>query len=245
MTSNSYPRINAAKFDHAGINRKIREAGGVCEIYGCLGERFIGAGLEAGDIKIDGVPGNALGAYLNGAHITVSGDAQDAVGDTMNDGEIIVHGSIGDAAGYAMRGGRIFVRGDAGYRAGIHMKEYKSKRPVLVIGGKCGSFLGEYQAGGIIVVLGLTENEKPIVSNFPGTGMHGGMMLLRSDCRDIRFPKNVTARPASPGDMAEVEEIIDDYCRIFKIDKKALLDAPFTKVVPDSKNPYKQMYVAN
>ena len=238
-------RINAAKFDHAGINRKIREANGDCELYGCLGERFIAAGLEEGDIRIDGVPGNALGAYLNGAHITVHGNTQDAVGDTMNDGEIVIHGNIGDAAGYAMRGGRIFIRGNAGYRAGIHMKEYKEKRPVMVIGGKCGSFLGEYQAGGVIIVLGLTEDERDIVSNFPGTGMHGGVMFLRSDCKNIRFPRNVTARPATPEDMAGIDGILDDFCGIFNLDKSMVASAPFTKVVPDSKNPYKQMYVAN
>mgnify|MGYP002508363490 CR=1 FL=1 len=44
---------------------------------------------------------------------------------------------------------------NAGYRAGIHMKAYKDKVPVMVIGGTAGSFLGEYQAGGVIVVLGL------------------------------------------------------------------------------------------
>ncbi len=237
--------IIASKYDHAGINRKIREAGGDCEITGCLGERFIAAGLESGHIEIDGTPGNALGAYLNGARITVHGSAQDAVGDTMNDGEIIVHGSIGDAAGYAMRGGRIFVRGSAGYRAGIHMKEYREKRPVLVIGGVCGSFLGEYQAGGIIIVLGLNGGGKPIVSNFPGTGMHGGMMFLRSDCADIRFPKEVKARRATRGDLAKIDGILDDYCAVFGLDKAEILDADYTVVVPDSSNPYKQMYVAN
>lgn len=60
----------------------------------------------------------------------------------MNAGEIVVHGSIGDAAGYAMRGGRIFIRDSAGYRAGIHMKAYKDKIPLMVIGGAAGSFLG-------------------------------------------------------------------------------------------------------
>ena len=39
----------------------------------------------------------------------------------------------------------------------------------MVIGGRAGSFLGEYQAGGVIVVLGLTESEKPIVGSF----LHG------------------------------------------------------------------------
>ena len=69
--------------------------------------------------------------------------------------KFIIHGNIGDAAGYAMRGGKIYVKGNAGYRAGIHMKAYKEKIPVMIIGGHTGSFLGEYQAGGIIIVLGL------------------------------------------------------------------------------------------
>ena len=80
----------------------------------------------------------------------------------MNDGRIIVHGSIGDAAGYAMRGGESHVQGDAGYRAGIHMKAYGDKLPALVIGGAAGSFLGEYQAGGVILVLGLSKTDRPI-----------------------------------------------------------------------------------
>lgn len=134
------------------------------------------------------MPGNALGAYLNGAEITVSGNAQDAVGDTMNEGKIVVHGQIGDAAGYAMRGGRIYIKGNAGYRAGIHMKAYKDKKPIMVIGGRAGSFLGEYQAGGIIIVLGLNIDGKPIVGNFPCTGMHGGKMFLRSSAEGIEFP---------------------------------------------------------
>lgn len=57
-----------------------------------------------------------------------------------------------------MRGGKIYVRDHAGYRAGIHMKEYKKKVPIMIIGGCAGSFLGEYQAGGILIVLGLQED---------------------------------------------------------------------------------------
>ena len=134
-----------------------------------LGQRYIGAGQSEGTIILNEVPGNALGAYLDGANIIVNCSAQDATGDTMNAGEITIHGSTGDAAGYAMRGGAIYVQGDAGYRAGIHMKEYKEKVPVLVIGGRTGSFLGEYQAGGIIVVLGIGSEDRQPVGNFCGT----------------------------------------------------------------------------
>ena len=237
--------IHAEGLDHQRLNERIRALEGPLSITGCLGQRFIAAGLGCGSIELTGVPGNALGAYLNGAQLTVRGNAQDAVGDTMNDGRIIVYGSIGDAAGYAMRGGEMFIRDNAGYRAGIHMKEYEEKRPVMVIGGRCGSFLGEYQAGGIIIVLGLGKGHGNIVGDFPCTGMHGGRMFLRSNCSSIRFPKNVTVSPASPSDLAEIDAYVTRYCALFGAEKRAVMDAPFTKIVPDSKNPYKQMYVAN
>ncbi|MGN1003828.1 MAG: glutamate synthase [Oscillospiraceae bacterium] len=238
-------RINAAELDHKALNDALRASAGDCTITGCLGQRFIAAGMGARTITIEGVPGNALGAYLNGADLIVNGNAQDAVGDTMNEGRIIVHGHIGDAAGYAMRGGKILIKGDAGYRAGIHMKAYEEKIPVMVIGGCAGSFLGEYQAGGKIVVLGLNRGNRKIVGNFPCTGMHGGKMYLRGDCSDVLFPDQVTVNAATEQDMDEVSGIIREFCAAFGLDSARVLDAPFTVVTPDSKNPYKQMYVAN
>ena len=198
--------IDARGLDHKAINQKLREAGDVCALQGCCGQRFIAAGMADKAITIEGVPGNALGAYLNGASITVCGNAQDAVGDTMNAGEIVVHGSIGGAAG---------------------------------------SFLGEYQAGGVIVVLGLHTDGRPLVGNFPCTGMHGGKLFLRGSCEDIRFPGQVRVAPAGDEERAEVERYTAEFCKRFGLDESRVLDAPFTVVTPDSKNPYKQMYVAN
>ena len=197
--------IDTNGMDHKDINEAIRKMPGDCVLAGCCGQRFIAAGMSGRKLEISGVPGNALGAYLNGGTITVRGNAQDAVGDTMNEGTIVIHGNIGDAAGYAMRGGKIYVKGNAGYRAGIHMKEYKEKKPVIMIGGRTGSFLGEYQAGGIIVVLNLIKPEDRIVGYFPCTGMHGGKMFLRSDCKDVLFPPQVTARPAESEDLEEIQ----------------------------------------
>ena len=236
--------INAKNEKFNSLNETIRNYNDDVEIANCLGQRFIGAGLSNKKLAISGTPGNALGAYLNGANIEVYGNVQDAVGDTMNDGQIIVHGSIGDAAGYAMRGGKIYVKGNAGYRAGIHMKAYKEKIPVLVIGGTTGSFLGEYQAGGIIIVLGI-NSKKNIVGNFPCTGMHGGKMLLRSSCEKLYFPKNVNTRPATKDDLGEVITYIKEFCKYFNYDENEILNEKWTLVSPDSNNPYKQMYVQN
>lgn len=237
--------VNAMNLNYRELNDQIRRAEKDCCIQNCLGQRFIGTGMDHIEITVNGIPGNALGAYLNGAKIIVSGNAQDAVGDTMNAGEIIIHGNIGDAAGYAMRGGKIFVRDNAGYRAGIHMKAYREKMPVMVIGGCAGSFLGEYQAGGKIIVLGLTADADKTVGSFPCTGMHGGKMYLRGRTDGISFPGQVTVNPATPEDMAEIEADIAEYCTLFGRDFRQVIDAPFTVITPDSKNPYKQMYVAN
>ena len=237
--------IDASMLDFRQLNAAIRDCTGDAAVTGCSGQRFIGAGLERGKLILSGTPGNALGAYLNGASIEVCGNAQDAVGDTMNAGRIVVRGSIGDAAGYAMRGGELYVQGDAGYRAGIHMKAYGDKLPVMVIGGKAGSFLGEYQAGGVIVVLGLTESARPIVSNFPCTGMHGGKLFLRSDCENILLPKQVIARPASHKDLDGIWTYLHTFCELFGGDCDKLVQQPFTLITPNSSNPYKQLYVTN
>ena len=237
--------IDASQLDHRQLNERIQHSSGTLLITGCLGQRFIGAGAEQGLLEIAGTPGNALGAYLDGACIEVRGNAQDAVGDTMNGGRIIVHGSIGDAAGYAMRGGELYIEGNAGYRAGIHMKAYGDKLPVMVIGGRAGSFLGEYQAGGIIIVLGLTESSRPIVSNFPCTGMHGGRLFLRSDCKNILLPGQVVARPAGPEDLRSIEPYLQTFCHLFGGRCADILRHPFTVIEPNSSNPYRQLYVTN
>ena len=163
----------------------------------------------------------------------------------MNAGRILINGNCGDATGYAMRGGSIYVRGDVGYRAGIHMKAYQDKLPVLVVGGRAGSFLGEYQAGGMIIVLGLGCDTPVPVGYFCGTGMHGGKLILRSDCSHLLFPPQVTTHPADADELAEIRRYVEEYCRLFDQDADAIMDSPFTVVTPDSSNPYKQMYVAN
>ncbi|MBP3634413.1 MAG: glutamate synthase [Oscillospiraceae bacterium] len=237
--------IDVKNMDHRELNDRIRDAQEDCVITNCCGQRFIAVGMSGKHITIEGVPGNALGAYLGGASVTVLSNAQDAVGDTMNDGEIVIHGNVGDAAGYAMRGGSIYVKGNAGYRAGIHMKAYREKKPVMVIGGRAGSFLGEYQAGGLILVLGLRCDGRKIVSYFPCTGMHGGKMILRSDCKDVVFPTQVSCHPATAEDLAEIREYVENFCRKFSMDTETIMDAPFTVITPNSSNPYRQMYVAN
>lgn len=240
--------IDASGKDYAQLGEILRRTDEKeITVENCIGQRYIGCAAKDVSITINGTPGNALGSYLDGASIRVNGNVQDAVGDTMNDGEIFVHGSAGDGLGLAARGGEIYVRDSAGYRAGIHMKQYKDKLPVLVIGGSAGSFLGEYLAGGYIIVLGLDntgESGGSPVSSFCATGMHGGKIFVRGELPQI-MSKKIICADATEDDMALIMPYIDRYCAEFGADKETVLSKPFKVLIPDSKNPYKQLYVHN
>ena len=236
--------IWARDLDFKELNRQIKTCPEDVSIDACCGQRFIASGLTGKTLTIHGTPGNALGAYLNGAHIEVRGNVQDAVGDTMNDGKIVIHGSAGDALGYAMRGGQIFVRDNSGYRTGIHMKEYKDKKPVIVIGGKVGSFLGEYLAGGLIIVLGMHSADAP-VNNFIGAGMHGGRIFIRTNRELTRLPAQVIAEVASAEDLQAIAPHITEFAACFGMAADAIMHDRFYVLKPNVKNPYKQLYTAN
>lgn len=227
------------------LNKMIRAAGEDVVLENCLGQRFIAAGADRGKIEIGGICGNALGAYLNGAELIIRGNAQDAVGDTMNSGRITIYGSCGDAAGYAMRGGEIYIRGDVGYRAGIHMKAYRDKIPVLTVGGRCGSFLGEYQAGGIIIVLGLGCSDSDILGYFCGTGMHGGRIFVRCGSLEAEVAEQVTVSKATREDMELIAPYISTFCGSFGVGEEEVYSKGFYVLAPNTKNPYRQLYVQN
>ena len=237
-------KIFAGGMHYSALNAAVRASQeNNIEIMNCVGQRYIGAGLSERHIFIHGTPGNALGAYLNGAEVRIDGNVQEATGDTMNAGVIEVHGSAGDATGYAMRGGKIFIEGDVGYRCGIHMKAFRIQKPTIVIGGRAGSFLGEYQAGGTIIVLGDRLNGKPVVGNFCGTGMHGGEIWLRTDELTAALPEQVKSERVTLSD--EAASLIREWCARFGREEKPYLSAVYYRLTPNADNPYRQMYTPN
>lgn len=238
-------RITVGNTYYTEINEQVRNTTDtdivLDEVYG---QRYIGCGIKGKTITINGIPGNALGAYMDGAKVIVNGNAQDATGDTMNDGSIIIHGNCGDTTGYGMRGGKIIIKGNAGYRVGIHMKEYKEQKPVVILGGKTGDFLGEYLAGGVVIVLGIGIDGTP-VGKFCGTGMHGGVIYLR--CNEIPegLPPQVAIETATEADKKQIESHVAEFCDNFGYDKSELLKSNFIKLTANTKNPYKQLYTHN
>lgn len=232
------------------LNEEIRgalsEQDTVC-VESVNGQRYIGAGLDAGkSVVLYGTPGNDMGAYLNGGRLEVFGNGQEAIGNTMNGGEIVVHGHAGDTLGYAMRDGAIFVEKRAGSRAGIHMKEFRQMHPVVVIGGVVGAFLGEYMAGGTLIVLGLGNTQNlPLVGAHCATGMHGGRIFLRGAFPPENISAHIAVRELTADDRVELERHVDTYCACFGADKAEILAAPFQKLEPLTARPYANLYTPN
>lgn len=237
--------INAENMHYKILNEEIRKLAkqGYQKIFidNVCGQKFIGAGLSEKNIEItiNGIPGNDLGCFMDGATIYVNGNVQDGTGNTMNSGRIIINGNAGDITGHSMRGGEIYIKGNAGYRVGIHMKEYKNSHPVIVIGGITKDFLGEYMAGGLIIVLNL-EEKNGIVGELAGTGMHGGEIFLRGNIEESSLGKEVKIFSGA-NEIDRIQQYLKNFCRFFNISYEKI-DGNFYKLVPVSKRPYGKIY---
>ncbi|MFQ6066211.1 MAG: hypothetical protein ACE5K3_02895 [bacterium] len=248
-------RIDAKGIPYKDLNEKIREAlnSGAREIIldNVNGQRYIGDGLRGSNIKIiiNGIPGNDLAAFMDGPTIIVNSNAQDGIGNTMNAGKIIVYGDAGDIVGYSMRGGKIYIKGNVGYRLGIHMKAYQDLYPVIIIGGTARDFLGEYMAGGLLVILGIEHHgigkkahPRGMVGDFVGTGMHGGRIFIRGGLDATKLAKEVKTASPSDEDMKILEMHLQDFCRYFELDLERILKTQFTKLYPYTHRPYGKIY---
>ncbi|MGQ9682671.1 MAG: hypothetical protein ACUVX9_09065 [Anaerolineae bacterium] len=241
--------LDASGLHYRELNTRLRalvaeRAPEVVALRSVVGQRYLGTGLRSPlRLEIHGTPGNDLGAFMDGPTVVVHGNAQDGVGNTLNAGEIVVHGRAGDIVGYSMRSGRVFVRDDVGYRAGIHMKAYGERQPVLVIGGTAQPYLGEYMAGGVILLLGLTlPPGTPHCAEPIGSGMHGGAIYLRGTVEPWQLGREVGTAPLNEADRTLVAGLVQDYARYFGANAATILEAPFIRLFPLHLRPYGNLY---
>lgn len=228
------------------INEELRKKNKAV-VKNVNGQRYIGCALDAGKtVEVYGTPGNDMACYLNGGKVIVYGNCQDAVGNTMGGGEIIVHGHSGDAMGYGMRDGQIYIKNNVACRGGIHMKEFRQMRPVLVIGQNAGSFLGEYMAGGTIVLLGLNlKRGEKLFGTHCASGMHGGKIIVRGNFPKENLSDNIKIVSLDEEDEKELRSYVKKYCKYFDADYDFVMSKPFKKLVPATSRPYANLYTPN
>ncbi len=244
--------IDARGIPYRELNSKIRELAQAGErhliLEGVRGQRYLGSGLNFPDLllQIKGVPGEDLGFNLSGSTIEVFGPAQNAVANTMDSGRIIIHGLGGDALAYGMRGGELYMRDDVGYRVGIHMKQYGDKIPVVVIGGTAGDYLGEYMAGGILILLNRTDAQEMVAGTSPrtlATGIHGGEIYIYA----YHVPEKLLGIgaklvEAGAAEREKVEQYVRKFCSYFQLPAAPLLERPLIRIVPAGSRPFAAFY---
>jgi len=240
--------IDAQGMHYTPLNQMIRKAvsAGACEIIlkNVMGQRFIGDGLTgSATIIVDGVPGGDLGMFMKGPTIIVHGNADHAPGNTMDEGLIVIHGSSGDATAHSMRGGRVYIRDNIGYRGGIHMKQYQEKLPILIIGKSSHAFLGEYMAGGLIIMLRMDEpDDVPFAEMGIASGIHGGEIYIRGDVADWSLGIGSAARRATSDEVSKISSNIRDFCGYFSLDPARFVSSSFTRIAPVSARPFANKY---
>jgi len=240
-------RINAKDMPYQVLNQRVRAlvASGEKDIIldNVLGQRFIADGIRGDDVTItvNGVPGGDLAMFMSGPTVIVNGNADHAPGNTMDNGKVIIHGSAGDAVAHSMRGGRVYVRDNIGYRGGINMKEYQEKRPILVVGGSARAFLGEYMAGGLVIVLGV-DGVTPVSERGVGSGMHGGEIIVRGRIDPTCLGGGAEQKKLTEDEKKAIRPILEDFVRTFTIDPDPVFTAEYSKIVPASKRPFASKY---
>ena len=156
--------------------------------------------------------------FMSGPTCIVNGNAEHAPGNTMDSGMLVIHRKRRGCSRSQHEGGKVFIRNNIGYRGGIHMKQYEMEaRPVLVVGGTAHSFLGEYMAGGLVLVLGIGK-EKAMTDRGIGSGIHGGEIIIRGEVDDYLLGVGAKKFKFTEEDLERISPIIKSFCEQFGYD---------------------------
>lgn len=113
---------------------------------------YVGAGLDAGTITVEGSVGNYAATAMKGGRLDVRGDAGAFLASRLTGGLVTVKGNAGDFVGgtrpgdrFGMMGGVVVIDGNAGERCGERMR-----RGIIIARGTIGPAAGSRMVGGTV-----------------------------------------------------------------------------------------------
>jgi len=110
-----------------------------------------------------------------------------------------------------------------------------------MVGGVAQDFLGEYMAGGTLIVLGLTlKDDENYKARYVGTGMHGGVLYIRGTVSNVG--KEVKVTDADENDLKTIAASVKEFCSYFGTDYAQIMSKKFYKIAPASHRPYGRIY---
>jgi formylmethanofuran dehydrogenase subunit C len=169
----------------------------------------VGAGLNDGQVTIEGSVGIEAGLGMSGGALVIEGDAGERAGAAplghkrgMAGGELIVQGSAGPEAGAYMRRGLLAIARFAGDRTGLGMIA-----GTIIVFGRAGSDTGLWSKRGSVVALG--DITPPATYSYACTYQPPHLRLTLTRLRDhFRLPvrrRHLTGLYSRySGDLAEL-----------------------------------------
>jgi glutamate synthase domain-containing protein 3 len=115
------------------------------------------------------------------------------------------------------------------------------KRPILVVGGSARAFLGEYMAGGLLIVLGL-NGVTPVSERGIGSGIHGGEIIVRGKVDEKYLGVGAKQQPITAEQKKTIRPVLEDFAREFSLDAVTLLAADYSRIIPASARPFANKY---
>jgi formylmethanofuran dehydrogenase subunit C len=139
---------------------------------------FVGAGMSAGEIVVEGPVGQQAGRLMRGGRLHIRGDAGPFAASRLSGGLLEIDGDAGDNLGgplagemAGMAGGVAILHGNAGSRVGDRLR-----RGLIVVEGRCGIGAGSRMIAGTLVLRGA-------VADAPASLMRRGTIVaLDADC---------------------------------------------------------------
>ncbi len=117
---------------------------------------FVGAGMSAGEIVVEGPVGQQAGRAMRGGRLHIKGDAGPFAASRLSGGVIEIDGDAGDDLGgplagemAGMAGGVAILHGNAGARVGDRIR-----RGLIVVEGSSGVDAGSRMIAGTLVLRG-------------------------------------------------------------------------------------------
>jgi formylmethanofuran dehydrogenase subunit C len=134
---------------------------------------YVGSGLAAGEIRVEGSVGVSAGASMTGGRLVISGDAGDGLASGLSGGRIEVFGNAGDhVAGprpgerQGMRGGVVSIAGSVGQGLGARLRG-----GLILVAGDAGAGAADGLLAGTLAVAGR-------LGPGAGRGMKRGSILV-------------------------------------------------------------------
>ncbi|MBP0580593.1 formylmethanofuran dehydrogenase subunit C [Labrys sp. LIt4] len=132
---------------------------------------LLGAGLESGQLTVEGDVGQRLGQAMRGGSIEITGNAGPFAASAATGGLVRIAGHADERAGgathgamHGLDGATLVIEGDAGDRLGERMR-----RGLILVGGRAGDYVGSSLIAGTIIA--------PAVGDNPGYGMRRGTII--------------------------------------------------------------------